>query len=53
MRSTKNQKKIKEEEEKLLQALENYDIPDSERKFLVKKINHITEKLLEKAKYEC
>ena len=44
--------KIRLDEEKLLQALDNYDIPDSERKFLVKKINHITEKLLEKAKYE-
>ena len=47
-----NQKKIKEDEEKLLQELENYDILDDERKFLIRKINNITEKLLEKEQWK-
>lgn len=43
--------KIKKERDELLEMLLNYNIPDSERRFIVKRIEDITKKLLEKAKY--
>lgn len=42
---------IKKERDELIKDLERYDMPDSERKFLIRRINNITEKLLKKAKY--
>ena len=42
---------IKKERDELIKQLEGYSMPDSERRFLVRKIENITNKLLEKAKY--
>lgn len=42
---------IIEERDRLLESLENEDMSDSEKRFLIKKIKHISEKLLEKARY--
>lgn len=42
---------IKKERDELIKQLERYNMPDSERRFLVRKIENITNKLLEKAKY--
>jgi len=42
---------IKKERDELIKEIERYNIPDSERRFLVRKIENITNKLLEKAKY--
>lgn len=42
---------IKKERDELLRQLELYDIVDSEKRFLIRRIEIITEKLLEKAKY--
>jgi hypothetical protein len=42
---------IKKERNELIKQLERYNMPDSERRFLVRKIENITNKLLEKAKY--
>lgn len=47
----KEVEKIKEEREKLIRSLEDYDIPEEEKRFIMRKINHITERLLEKARY--
>lgn len=43
--------KIKKEREELLRILSTYDLPDSETVFILKRIDIITNKLLEKAKY--
>jgi|13_taG_2_1085334.scaffolds.fasta_scaffold00468_4 hypothetical protein len=43
--------KIKKERDDLLRQLESYDMVDSEKRFLIRRIEVITEKLLEKAKY--
>jgi len=43
--------KIEQERDKLLEYLEKYDMEDSERRFIIKKIQNISEKLLEKANY--
>lgn len=44
-------KEIKKERDELIKELERYNIPDSERRFLIRRIQNITEKLLDKAKY--
>jgi len=44
-------KKIQEERNNLLHQLQNLDMPESEKMFIIRKINNITEKLLEKARY--
>ena len=44
-------KEILEYREKLIQDLNTFDMPESERMFLIRKIEHISEKLLEKARY--
>ncbi len=43
--------RLKEERDSLIKALQKFDIPKSERMFIVKRITYITEKLLEKARY--
>ena len=43
--------KIKKERDELLELLANYNMSDSEKRFIVKRIQDITKKLLEKAKY--
>lgn len=44
-------KEIKKERDELIKELERYNIPDSERRFLIRRIENITQKLLDKAKY--
>jgi len=41
---------IKKERDILLESLENCTMPDSERRFIVKRIQYISEKLLEKVR---
>lgn len=43
--------RLKKERDELIDALEDYEIPHDEKRFILKRINIITEKLLEKAKY--
>jgi len=43
--------KIKKEREELLRILGTYSISESEKKFIRRRIDVITDKLLEKAKY--
>lgn len=43
--------KIKKEREELLRILSSYNISESEKKFIRRRIDVITDKLLEKAKY--
>jgi len=43
--------KIKKEREELLRILSSYSISESEKKFIRRRIDVITDKLLEKAKY--
>jgi hypothetical protein len=43
--------KIKKERDELLEIISKYNLPDSELRFILKKIENITQKLLEKAKY--
>ena len=42
--------KIKAKREELIGSLSEFDLEDTERMFLVRKINNITEKLLKKAR---
>lgn len=42
---------IKAERERLLSELQNMDLEESERLFITRKINNITEKLLHQARY--
>jgi len=42
---------LKLERDLLISSLSSYQMPDSEMMFIVRKINNITEKLLEKARY--
>lgn len=42
---------IKKERDELIKQLERYNMPDSERRFLIRRIENITQKLLDKAKY--
>ena len=39
---------IEKERDMLIEELQKHDISDSEMRFILRKINHITEKLLEK-----
>ena len=41
---------ITKEREILIETLNNCEMPDSERRFILRKITHISEKLLEKVK---
>ena len=43
--------KIKKERDQLIAMLANFDMPDSERRFLKRKIAVITQRLLHKARY--
>ena len=43
--------KIKKERDELLEIIGKYNLPESELRFILKKIENITQKLLEKAKY--
>lgn len=43
--------RIKKERNELLDMLNNYNMSDSEKRFIIKRIENITKKLLEKAKY--
>jgi hypothetical protein len=43
--------RIKKERDELLDMLNNYNMSDSEKRFIIKRIENITKKLLEKAKY--
>lgn len=43
--------KIKKERDELLEIISKYNLPESELRFILKKIENITQKLLEKAKY--
>jgi len=43
--------KITKEREYLIETLQKYNMPESERMFILRKISNITEKLLEKARY--
>jgi histidinol-phosphate/aromatic aminotransferase/cobyric acid decarboxylase-like protein len=43
---------IVKERERLIESLSDFDIPDSEKRFLIRKINNISEKLLKKAQYK-
>lgn len=43
--------KIKKEREELLRILSTYSISESEKKFIIRRIDVITDKLLEKARY--
>ena len=44
-------KKLKLERDLLISSLSSYDMPETEKMFIIRKINNITEKLLEKARY--
>jgi hypothetical protein len=46
--SKEEKDEIIKERDLLLEQLNNCDMPDSERRFVLKKIKHITDKLLEK-----
>lgn len=43
--------RIEKERDALIRTLEDYDMESSERQFILRKINHITEQLLKKARY--
>ena len=43
--------RIEKEREELIKVLGTYDMESSERMFILRKINHITEKLLKSARY--
>lgn len=43
--------RIEKEREELIRTLQTYDMESSERQFILRKINHISEKLLQKARY--
>ena len=43
--------RIKKERNELLDMLNKYNMSDSEKRFIIKRIENITKKLLEKAKY--
>ena len=42
---------IKAERDRLLAELQNFEMEETERMFIIRKINNITEKLLDKARY--
>ena len=48
--SQEERDQIEKEREQLVEALNNCELPDSERRFIMRRISHITEKLLEKVK---
>jgi len=43
--------RIEKERAELIKVLGTYDMESSERMFILRKINHITEKLLKSARY--
>ena len=48
--SQEERDEIERDRDKLLEQLKNCNIPDSERRFIERKIKHISEKLLEKVR---
>jgi len=44
-------RKLKIERDLLISSLSSYEMPETEKLFIIRKINNITEKLLEKARY--
>jgi len=44
--------RIKIDKEELIKKLSDYDISDTEKRFILRKIKNMSEKILEKAKYE-
>ena len=45
------EERLRKERDELIESLEDYEIPHDEKRFILKRINIITQKLLEKAKY--
>lgn len=43
--------KIKEEREELIASLARFDMPESERQFILRKINNISERLVRAGRY--
>lgn len=43
--------RLRKERDLLIDSLSNYEIPEDEKRFIIKKLRDITEKLVEKAKY--
>lgn len=43
--------KLREERDKLIESLSNYPIDANEKRFIIKKLQDITEKLIKKAQY--
>lgn len=48
--SQEERDQIEKEREHLIETLNNCEMPDSERRFILKRIQHISEKLLEKVR---
>ena len=44
-------KQLEKERDDLIETLNNFEIPETEKMFIVKRIKYVTEKLLEKARY--
>ena len=44
-------KRIEQKREQLIASLQDFDLEDTERRFILRKIEHITQKLLDKARY--
>ena len=49
---TEEVKNLQKTRDELIASLETFDIEDSEKRFILRKINNITEKLLESARYK-
>lgn len=45
-------KRIKKERDELIEMLKDYNIPKDERRFILRKIQIITERLVEQANYK-
>ncbi len=43
--------RLQKERTDLVLSLENFNIPEDEKRFILRKINNITERLLHKARY--
>jgi hypothetical protein len=43
--------RIKKERDELIEMLKKYDIPRDEKRFIIRRIQIITERLMEKARY--
>lgn len=49
---TEEVEKLQKTRDELIASLETFNIEDSEKRFILRKINNITEKLLELARYK-